>query len=199
MRVALYCRESSDDTGKAPDIRSQIERGRAWASENGHEIVEEYQDNGFSGGDWTRPGWLQSVKDSKRHYWLTLWVWNQDRIARDTEAFLWFYRNLKEAGARIWEDTSGEFIDMETLGGRVRHQTMAQASEIFRLVTSEKVKQAYRRKRAKNEPWGRPARPFDLARARELRAQGLGYRRIARELGGVSFQTVRRALARVTE
>ena len=36
--------------------------------------------------------------------------------------------------------TSNDFIDMTTLGGRVKHTQLAAAAEIFRMVTSEKVK-----------------------------------------------------------
>lgn len=192
MRVAIYARESSDDTNKAPPIQSQIHRGKQWAAEHGHECVEVYADNGYSGGDWKRPAWLQAVNDAKRHHYTILWVWNQDRLARDTEQFLWFYRNLQQASTRIWEETGKDYIDMETLGNRVKHQTMAQAAEIFRLVTSEKVKAAYVRKGGKD--WGRPCKEVDVERLLELQKCGLGYRGIAKIVGGVSYQTVRRRL-----
>lgn len=192
MKVALYARESSDDTTIAPPVTEQINRGKQWAAENGHIIVETYVDNGFSGGDWNRPDWNRCIKDARRHIYTVLWVWNQDRIARDTEQFLFFYRNINSAKCRIFEDTSNDFIDMETLGGRVKHQTMAQAAEIFRLVTSDKVKQAYRRKKNK-APWGRPKKAFDIEVAKQLRSQGLGWRSIGQQLG-VCHNTIRRAL-----
>jgi len=193
LKVALYCRESTDDTSKAPNIQNQLERGKAWALKEGYSLVAMYADNGFSGGDWQRPQWLQCVKDAKRHLWKVLWVWNQDRLARDTEQFLWFYRSLKDANAQIFEETSNDFIDMETLGGRVKHQTMAQAAEIFRLVTSEKVKAAHIRSKAAGLPWGRKPRNFDVGLAQELRLRGKGWREIAKVVG-VSYQTVRRVL-----
>lgn len=193
MKVAGYFRESDDDSSKAPPIERQVERYHQWCKENGHESVTEYADDGYSGGDWKRPAWNQSVNDARRHAWQVLWVWNQDRIARDTEQFLWYHRNLKEASVKIWEDTSNAWVDMDELGGRVKHQTLAQAGEIFRLVTSDKVKQAYRRKKAKNESWGRPAKDFDKDLALQLRKQGLGWREIAKRCG-VSYQTVRRYL-----
>lgn len=193
VKVALYARESDDDTTKAPPIENQLQRGRQWAIENNHDIIKEYIDDGYSGGDWTRPDWNQSVKDAKRHLWQIQWVWNQDRIARDTEQFLWYCRNLKESGAVIYEDTSNAVIDMETLGGRVKHQTLAQAAEIFRLVTSEKVKKAYERKKKAGEVWGRHKIEFDVQKASELRRNGLGWRAIGKEMG-LNYQTIRRAL-----
>lgn len=193
MKVAIYARESTDDTRKAPPIEEQIARGREWARENNHDLVMIYQDDGYSGGDWKRPAWLQSVKDAKRHAWAILWTWDQDRLARDTEQFLYYQRNLRQAGVQIYEQTAKAFIDMDTLGGRVKHQTMAQAAEIFRLVTSEKVKRAYESRKKEGRPWGRPAKSWDVDKAVELRRQGWGWRYIAKELG-VGYQTVRRAL-----
>lgn len=193
MKVALYARESSDDTDKAPPIAEQIASGRLWAQEQGHELVIVYADNGYSGGDWKRPHWNQSVNDAKRHAWQVLWIFNQDRIARDTEQFLWYYRQLRAAKVRIWEETANDFIDMETLGGRVKHQSLAQAAEIFRLVTSEKVKKKYQQKKKAGESWGRPKVAWDIDRAMLMRRGGKGWREIAKEVG-VSYQTVRRTL-----
>lgn len=187
----------------APDITEQIRRGMEWTLSHKHELAEVYQDLGYSGGDWKRPAWNQAIRDARRHAFGILWVWNQDRLARDTEQFLRFYRELSGQGVRIWEETAGAFIDMSTLGGRVQHQSLAQAAEIFRLVTSEKVRAAYRRKRERGESWGRPRTELtaeQVARARELRTQGAGWRRVASELGGVvSYQTVRRLLDKSSE
>lgn len=207
MKVALYARESSDDTERAPPITAQLEAGKAWVAAQGHELVNVYADDGYSGGDWRRPDWNQCVKDAKRHQWVALWVWNQDRLARDTEQFLWFYRNLRGVGARIWEDTASDWIDMETLGGRVKHQTMAQAAEIFRLVTSDKVRRKYHLKKERGEKWGRPEKRVDLVLVERLRAKGFGWRRVAERLNEgvddrkkrVSYQTVRRAWKNVTK
>lgn len=193
MKVAIYARESSDDTKTAPPIEEQLSRGRSWAEENNHTIIETYADNGYSGGDWKRPGWNKSVTDARRHHYKVLWVWNQDRLARDTEQFLWYYRQLKQFGINIYEDTANDFIDMETLGGRVKHQSLAQAAEIFRLVTSEKVKKAYERKKKAGGVWGRSKLSWDVEAAVKLRSDGKGWREISKVVG-VSYQTVRRAL-----
>lgn len=199
MKVAVYTRESDDDTTKAPPIEKQIERGNQWVSENNHELMIIYKDDGYSGGDWKRPAWNQSVNDAKRHLFQAIWVWNQDRLARDTEQFLWYCRNLKEAHVKIWEDTSNDWIDMETLGGRVKHQSLAQASEIFRLVTSEKVKKAYQRKQQEAQKqelqhfWGRKPINLPLEEIKGLKAQGLSLRAIAGRYS-VSFLTIRNKL-----
>jgi hypothetical protein len=72
------------------------------------------------------------------------------------------------------------------------------AAEIFRMMTSEKVKKAYERNNKKayernkklGKPWGRKKTLWDVAKAVELREAGKGWREIAE----VSYQTVRREL-----
>ena len=198
MKVAVYCRESDKDTKKAPPIEEQIKRGRQWCEENNHDIVHVFADNGYSGGDWKRPEWNKAIRLGKRHDYQILWTWDQDRIARDTEQFLWFYRQMKTAKVKVFSMTDG-FIDMETLGGRVKHTSMAMAHEIFRVQTSEKVKKTYEMKKAKADKlgeklkWGRPRKEVDHEEIRKLYDTGMGYRKIANVIG-VSYQTIRRVL-----
>lgn len=189
MRYAIYARESSKDTKSAPSINEQIEKGRLWLQQNQHELIRVYQDNGFSGGDWNRPDFNQLVKDAKNKnkQFNAIWIWSQDRIARDTELFLWFYRMMIGSHVTIHSEIEGE-IDMDTLGGRIKHTSLAQASEIFRLMTSEKVRNAYasRVKKAKESnttlKWGRKELKIDMDMVQKLKDEGKGWRTIAKEL-----------------
>lgn len=197
--TSIYARESSDDTSKAPSIEEQINRARQYCQEKGLDVFEVYQDNGYSGGDWNRPSFIKLKNDAKRHLFNLVIVWSQDRIARDTEQFLNFYRTLKEANVKLYSLTEGE-INMDNLGDRVKHTSMAQASEIFRLLTSEKVKKAFQSKRKQAEKeglrveWGRKPKKIDVNNIIDLRRQGLGYRQISQAVGGISYQTIRRVL-----
>lgn len=199
MRCCIYARESSADTNKAPPIAEQIARAKQYIIEQGYELINIYQDNGFSGGDWKRPAWNQLVNDSKRHLFKIVITWSQDRLARDTEQFLWFYRNLKKSYVQIHSLTDGA-INMESVGDRVKHTSLAQASEIFRLITSEKVKQTYAAAKSKAEregkkvKWGREPKELDVKTIIALRRSGKGYRAISKEIGDISYQTIRRAL-----
>lgn len=198
-KICIYARESDDDTCKAPDISKQIEIGREQLKELGHELAGVYADNGYSGGDWNRPNWQQMVKDARNRNrnFDAVWCWNQDRLARDTEQFLWLYRNLKEAGIKqVLSGTEGE-IDMSTAGGRFTHTITAAAAEFLRIQTSEKVRKTYASKKQralKNGErliWGRPALNLNMEAVKELRNKGKGWRSIAKELGYPNHVTIR--------
>lgn len=197
--ASIYARESSDDTNKAPSIKEQIARSMQYAEQEGYEVVEVYEDNGYSGGDWKRPSFIRLKDDAKRHLFKVVIVWSQDRIARDVEQFLNFYRTLKESYVKVYSITEG-LIDLETLGGLAQNVSLAMASHIFRKVTSDKVRKAYTSKRNKAEKegvkveWGRKPMEIDVNSIIAFRKQGLGYRQISWKIGGISYQTIRRVL-----
>jgi site-specific DNA recombinase len=197
MIVGIYARESDDDTNKAPPIGKQIEIGKQWAIENGHEVRFIFKDDGYSGGDWNRPDWLKAIQEAKGRHYNILWSWNQDRIARDTEQFLHFYRNLNENSIKVITP-DGE-INMDEVGGMAKHTSLAMAAEIFRRVTSEKVTRTYQNKKKIAESkglkviWGRKPKEYDIEKIFQLRASGKGYKAIGKEMG-CSYQTIRRIL-----
>lgn len=201
-RAVIYARESSDDTNKSPPIEEQIERAKQHISENELQLVGIFQDNGYSGGDWKRPNWNKLVKEARFHKFNIVLVWNTDRIARDTEQFLWFNRNLKESYVKVYSLTEGE-INLDSVGDTAKNISIAMANEIFRKVTSEKVRRAYemRKRKAKDNKveWGRKSGNYDLEKIRQLRSQGLGFREIAKQVKSCSYQTIRRLLQNTHE
>ena len=200
MKAIIYARESADKT-KAPPITEQIDRAKDYIKEQGYQLIEIYKDEGYSGGDWKRPAWRQLVNDAKMKRFNIVVVWNQDRIARDTEQFLWFHRNLKDAHVKLYSICDG-WINLDTVGDTAKNISIAMASQLFRQVTSEKVKRAYSSKKNKADEkgedikWGRDKLEFDLDKAKQLKAQNpkWGYRKIAKFFPGVGFQTIRRRL-----
>lgn len=202
MKAVCYARESSDDTNKAPPIEEQIKRAEVYCRENNIDLIKTYQDNGYSGGNWNRPDWKQLIKDAKFHKFNLVVVWNTDRIARDTEQFLFFNRNMKESFVKIHSLTEGE-INIDSVGDTAKNISIAMANEIFRKVTSEKVKRTYEGKKKEAERkglkhfWGRKPKEYNMNKIIQLRDSGKGFRAIAKELG-CSYQTIRRLLLQNT-
>lgn len=171
MKVAIYARESVDDTERAPPIENQIEIGKSWIKETNNELFNIYADDGWSGGDWRRPKWNEIVALARARQFSIIWVWSRARIARDVEQFAWFYRNLKERGCRVYAQETHEFLEMESVGGYAKEISLAQSSTLFRLQTGQYVRNTYafKNKEAKERGvkvvWGRKPVPEEIRNA----------------------------------
>jgi len=198
-RICIYARESSADTNKAPSIDKQIQIGKDWIASQGSLCVEVFADKGYSGGNWNRPEWQRCVRQARANTFKVIWVFAQDRIARDTEQFLWFYRQVREKNIQIYDHTLRNYIDMETLGGRMMQTQLAASSEIFRLITSEKVKRAYEQNKRLNKPWGRRREDINEEVLVRLHTNLTGWRSITKAYNeemktNISYSTIRRVL-----
>src|ERR1700757_5530935 len=63
MRVALYARVSTDAQQAAGTVASQVEMLRAAAQRDGHTVIEEFVDDGYSGARLDRPA-LDRLRDA---------------------------------------------------------------------------------------------------------------------------------------
>jgi hypothetical protein len=84
---------------------------------------------------------------------------------------------------------SDQDISTNTSTGKLLLCVLAGVAEFERELIRGRTKAGLARAKAQGKRLGRPRKAVDMVRANELRAQGLGYRRIARELG-VSHQTL---------
>jgi DNA invertase Pin-like site-specific DNA recombinase len=141
--------------------------GIKWFSAQGLELAGVYKDDGISGGKWNRPGFLQVLDKLKEGE--LIWSWSQNRLARDTEMFLWFMRRVKEKGGSVVIDKSK--VNMDSAGGRLTHTVMAAADEFQRKETGEKVKRVFEHRKKEAEEkherlnWGRSQVPAELVQA----------------------------------
>lgn len=191
LRVAIYARESSDDTTKAPPIQAQIDRCKHWIEVEGHILTAIYQDDGYSGGNWNRPSWNKIVEDAKSRKFRMVVTWSHDRLARDTEQFLWFSRMMRENSVRLYSLNDGE-IENISVGDTAKNVSMALASDLMRKITSEKMKATYQYKKKYAEKnntkikWGRnsylPKDIDQLIFKLKKENPSWGYRKIASNL-----------------
>jgi site-specific DNA recombinase len=100
-RAVLYCRVSGEEQRKKGySLADQLDALKRWCSENGHEIVEEVEDGGYSGVHLERPG-LDRVREMVAAGGAdVVVVLYRDRIARGVYAQL-LAEEFRDHGARL--------------------------------------------------------------------------------------------------
>src|SRR5215468_9006011 len=84
-KAALYARVSTDAQQKEGTIESQLVELRKQVAVAGHELVEEYIDDGYTGTLLDRPALNQMRSDLKTDRFDRIYFLAADRIARDVE------------------------------------------------------------------------------------------------------------------
>lgn len=86
MKVALYARVSLEETNEKDrryqEPENQLEPLRAWAKNQGWEVIEEFIDRG-SGADPNRPRFRQMIQDAMLMRFQIILVWKLDRFSRE--------------------------------------------------------------------------------------------------------------------
>ena len=116
MRLAAYCRVSTDKAEQKMSLSNQQSFYREYAKENGLELVHIYSDEGISGKQMkNREGFLKMIDDGERGEFDLLAVKDVSRFARNTCDFLSGIRRLKARGidVRFLSSNSSVFTDSE--------------------------------------------------------------------------------------
>ena len=107
-------------------------------------------------------------------------VWKFDRFARSVSHLLRALETFQALGAQFVSLTEG--IDTSTPAGKMVFTVLGAVAELERSLIVERVKAGLRNARAKGKRLGRPKVILDAGRIAKLRAQGLGWKKISREL-----------------
>ena len=195
--AVAYMRCSTSRQDLSPD--AQREAIQAWASARGAEVVAWHEDRGVSGGADIdkRPGLLAAVEDLRVHGAGLLVVAKRDRLARDVLVSAMVERLCEREGARI------QSADGTGNGKGPEAQLLRGIVDVFaayeRAIIRSRTRAALAVKRARGErigtiPYGyrlaadgkhveeEAGEQAVIARARELRAEGLSLRAIGRAL-----------------
>ncbi len=96
MRIAAYCRVSTDNEKQLDSLEHQKEFFEEYARKNGHVLVMLYADEGISGTSLKkREEFMRMMKDAKLGIFETVVVKDVSRLARNTVDFLQSIRMLK--------------------------------------------------------------------------------------------------------
>jgi site-specific DNA recombinase len=101
VNVALYARVSSDSQEARGTIGSQLEVLRARIQAEGHRLVAEFCDDGYSGARLDRPG-LDALRDqAEAGAFEIVWCLSPDRLARAYAYQVLVLDELAQFGVRV--------------------------------------------------------------------------------------------------
>lgn len=185
IRAALYLRVSTGEQ-TTDNQRRELEEA---AARHGWEVVAVYEDAGVSGakGRDARPQFDRMLKDATRRKFDVLGAWSVDRLGRSLQHLVECLSGLHASGVDLY--LHQQAVDTRTPSGRAMFGMLGVFAEFERAMIQERVKAGMARARAAGKTLGRPKADEAVEqRIRDLRAQGVGLVRIARELGvGVSL------------
>jgi DNA invertase Pin-like site-specific DNA recombinase len=189
MRAALYARVSTSNNGQDPEV--QLRELREFCLRRGWRVVGEFVDVGISGTKEKRPELDRLLADAHRRRFDAIVVWKFDRFARSVSHLLHALETFNALGIEFVSLTEG--VDTSTPMGKMVFTVLGAVAELERSLIVERVKAGLRNAQAKGKRLGRPRRILDASSIAALRASGLGWRAIAKQLGvgvGTLYRTV---------
>lgn len=113
MRIAAYCRVSTEKDEQLDSLEHQKQFFSAYAEKNGHKLIRLYADEGISGTSLRkRDEFIRLMKDARLGLFDAVVVKDISRFARNTVDFLQSIRELKALGINTIFITA----NMESLG-----------------------------------------------------------------------------------
>jgi DNA invertase Pin-like site-specific DNA recombinase len=178
MRVAIYARVSTAGNGQDPAM--QTRELREYCDRRGWTVAGEYVDIGISGTKERRPELDRLLAEAHRRRFDAVVVWRFDRFARSVSHLLRALETFKALGIEFV--SLSEQVDTSTPTGKMVFTVLGAVAELERSLIVERVRAGLRNARAKGKRLGRPKRVVDTKRIAELRAKGIGWKRIAAEM-----------------
>jgi len=179
MKAAIYARVSTANNGQDPTM--QTRELREYCERRGWSVVGQFVDLGISGTKENRPELDRLMVEAHRRRFDAVIVWKFDRFARSVSHLLRALETFQALGIHFV--SLSESLDTSTPAGKMVFTVLGAVAELERSLIVERVKAGLRNARAKGRKLGRPQRILDVRRISALRAQGLGWKRIAKDLG----------------
>jgi len=152
-------------------------------------VASVYSDEGVSGskGRDKRPQFDALLKAVAQRKVDMVAAWSVDRLGRSLQHLVETLGDLRAAGADLY--LHKQALDTSTPSGRAMFQMLGVFSEFEREMIGERVRAGMATAKSKGKAIGRPKAPeATLDRIRKLRSEGMGMRKVAREVGcGVSL------------
>lgn len=188
-RALIYARVSTLQGDQKPEV--QLHELRLFCRARGWEITEEIVDHGYSGASEKRPG-LRQLKALVRQRKVDVVIVSKlDRLFRSLQHIISSLQEFDDLGVDFI--SLHDQIDLTTAAGTLHLHLIAAFSQFELSLISSRTKEGMAYARARGKRIGRPETK-DTKRILSLRAKGISYRAIAKELG-CSTSAVCRAIA----
>ena len=182
MKVCIYCRVSSD----SQELDQQIAACKRFADYRGFEVAAIYSEVG--GAKAKRPQYLQMVKDLRDYKYDGVVVFRLDRLGRNARELALFIDELENKGIKVF--SVNESFDTSTAIGRAMRELIYIFAQLEREQISEATRQRLQALKAQGVKLGqKPKSRVQVKRVRQLHAQGLSLRQIAKN-ASLSYGTV---------
>jgi len=159
----------------------QLRELREYCDRRGWTITGEYVDARISGAKDRRPELDRLMADAHKRRFDVVAAWKFDRFARGVSHFLRALDTFRVLGIEFV--SLSESLDTVTPAGRMVFTVLGGVAELERSLIAERVRAGLRNAPAKGKRLGRPRTVVDVSQVSALRAHGLGWKRIASEMG----------------
>jgi len=192
LKALAYVRVSQE--GENPE--NQVNAIREWASRNGVEILGFYIDKDVSGSiaPRERPQYNAMLEAARSLGVKLLLFYDLSRLSRNLEDGLLELKTLTEEGFE-YKFVAQEFLDYVS-DPILRKKVISDFlwfAELYREDIRRRTIEGMKRAKLEGKHVGRPRKPINMNKVRELREKGLSLADISR-LMGVSYSTLRRRL-----
>src|ERR1019366_8593497 len=192
MRIALYARVSTTDTGQ--DTENQLLQLRQFAKQQGWTIYREYTDH-KTGRTSDRAEFQEMFQDAYQKKFQLILFWALDRFSREGATdTLQHLRKLSNYGVQ-WKSFTEQYIDSAGMFGEVIISLLAVLAKQESVRRSERASAAYAKLKSqgRTDHLGRKRLILDRDKLRAMAAGGMSTRNIAAKLK-VSHTSIHRIL-----
>lgn len=137
MKVAIYCRVSTDDQ----HVEKQVSICQEWCGRNDHEVFEVYTDT-ISGSKSSRPQFNKMLDDMRHYKFRAIVITKLDRLGRSLQHLISLIDEFKSKGVELIAVTQN--IDTSSPAGRLQWQIMGAFAEFEREIIRERTKEGLR-------------------------------------------------------
>lgn len=176
-RVAIYARVSTDEQSTDAQLRDL----REYAESRGWTEVREFIDEAISGSKDSRPAWNKLWDAMQKGRIKVLVVHALDRLGRSLPHLVKIITTCIERDITLI--SFRENIDLSTSTGRMIAGIFSVLADYELSIIRDRTKAGMRAAKARGSQVGKKRHYFNKQKATELRDQGWGQIRIARELG----------------